>query len=71
MSKDLSLLSMAAKAGLVRDITAGDCVELCRLADDIGGSRSRGMYFYQLLRGTGVFPAGITATLLACGPAGG
>ena len=53
---------MAAKGGLVGDITAGDCVELCRLADDIGGSRSRGMYFYQLLRGTGVFPAGAPAT---------
>ena len=53
---------MAAKGGLAGDITAGDCVELCRLADDIGGSRSRGMYFYQLLRGTGVFPAGGPAT---------
>src|SRR5438034_290520 len=42
---------------------AGDCSpwrqlpDRC-LADDVGGSRSRGMYFYQLLRGTGVFPAG-------------
>ena len=61
VTRDLSLrriaVIMAAKGGLVGDITAGDCVELCRLADDIGGSRSRGMYFYQLLRGTGVFPA--------------
>src|SRR6266436_1078693 len=66
VTRDLSLrrvaMIMAAKGGLVRDITAGDCVELCRLADDIGGSRSRGMYFYQLLRGTGVFPAGAPAT---------
>ena len=66
VTRDLSLrriaMIMAAKGGLVRDITAGDCVELCRLADDVGGSRSRGMYFYQLLRGTGVFPAGAPAT---------
>ena len=61
VTRDLSLrriaVIMAAKGGLAGDITAGDCVELGRLADDIGGSRSRGMYFYQLLRGTGVFPA--------------
>src|SRR6266576_876374 len=66
VTRDLSLrriaIIMAAKGGRVGDITAGDCVELCRLADDIGGSRSRGMYFYQLLRGTGVFPAGAPAT---------
>ena len=66
VTRDLSLrriaIIMAAKGGLAGDITAGDCVELCRLADDIGGSRSRGMYFYQLLRGTGVFPAGAPAT---------
>ncbi len=66
VTRDLSLrriaIIMAAKGGLANDITAGDCVELCRLADDIGGSRSRGMYFYQLLRGTGVFPAGAPAT---------
>ena len=66
VTRDLSLrriaVIMAAKGGLASDITAGDCVELCRLADDIGGSRSRGMYFYQLLRGTGVFPAGAPAT---------
>jgi hypothetical protein len=66
VTRDLSLrriaIIMAAKGGLADDITAGDCVELCRLADDIGGSRSRGMYFYQLLRGTGVFPAGAPAT---------
>ena len=66
VTRDLSLrriaVIMAAKGGLAADITAGDCVELCRLADDIGGSRSRGMYFYQLLRSTGVFPAGAPAT---------
>ena len=66
VTRDLSLrriaVIMAAKGGLAGDITAGDCVELCRLADDIGGSRSRGMYFYQLLRGAGVFPAGAPAT---------
>jgi Phage integrase family len=66
VTRDLSLrriaIIMAAKGGLTGDITAGDCVELCRLADDLGGSRSRGMYFYQMLRGVGVFPAHAPAT---------
>ncbi len=66
VTRDLSLrriaIIMAAKGGRAGDITAGDCVELCRLADDLGGSRSRGMYFYQMLRATGVFPAHAPAT---------
>ena len=49
---------MAAKGGKVGDITPGDCLELSRLAGEMAGSRGKGMYFYQLLRGTGVFPAG-------------
>jgi hypothetical protein len=61
ITRDLSLrriaVIMAAKGGMAADITAGDCLELTRLADDIGGSRSRGMYFYQMLRAMGVFPA--------------
>ncbi|MGH3126207.1 MAG: hypothetical protein ACRDND_34965, partial [Streptosporangiaceae bacterium] len=66
VTRDLSLrriaIIMAAKGGRAGDVTPGDCVELCRLADDIGGSRSRGMYFYQILRATGVFPARAPAT---------
>jgi integrase len=61
VTRDLSLrriaIIMAAKGGTAADVTPGDCLELCRLAGDIGGSRSRGMYFYQMLRATGVFPA--------------
>jgi integrase len=61
VTRDLSLrriaIIMAAKGGTAADVTPGDCLELCRLAGDLGGSRSRGMYFYQMLRATGVFPA--------------
>jgi len=47
---------LAAKGGLIRDITVGDCLELLRIADDLhdyAGATSP--YFYQLLRAAGVF----------------
>jgi len=47
---------LAAKGGLIRDITVGDCLELLRIADDLHdhvGATSP--YFYQLLRAAGVF----------------
>ena len=48
---------VAAKGGLVRDITAGDCLELAAAARSIEGkTRSTGMHFYQLLRTAGVLP---------------
>jgi hypothetical protein len=48
---------VAAKGGPVRDITAGDCLELAAAAKSVGGrSRSTGMHFYQLLRTAGVLP---------------
>ena len=61
LTRDLSLRRiaaiMAAKGGLVRDITAGDCLELAAAAKSIEGkTRSAGMYFYQLLRTAGVLP---------------
>jgi integrase len=60
LTRDLSLRRiaaiMAAKGGLVSDITAGDCLELAGTARSIEGSRSTGMYFYQLLRAAGVLP---------------
>jgi hypothetical protein len=66
VTRDLSLrriaIIMAAKGGTVGEITAGDCLELSGLAGDIGGSRSNGMYFYQMLHATGVFPAHAPAT---------
>lgn len=67
LTRDLSLRRIAsimvAKGGTTGDITAGDCLELTRLAGQIGGSRSNGMYFYQLLRATGVFPQQAPATV--------
>jgi hypothetical protein len=60
LTRDLSLRRiaavMAAKGGLVGDITAGDCLELAGTVRSIEGSRSTGMYFYQLLRAAGVLP---------------
>ena len=61
LTRDLSLRRiaaiMAAKGGLVNDITAGDCLELAAAVRSIEGkTRSTGMYFYQLLRTTGVLP---------------
>ncbi|WP_416210405.1 site-specific integrase, partial [Frankia sp. Cr1] len=47
---------VAAKGGLVGDITIGDCLELLRIADDLQGSAgATSPYFYQLLRTAGVF----------------
>ena len=61
LTRDLSLRRiaaiLAAKGGLVSDITAGDCLELAAAVRSIEGkTRSTGMYFYQLLRTTGVLP---------------
>jgi hypothetical protein len=61
LTRDLSLRRiaaiLAAKGGLVRDVTAGDCLELAAAVRSIEGkTRSRGMYFYQLLRTTGMLP---------------
>ena len=61
LTRDLSLRRIAAiaaaKGGLVRDITAGDCLELAAAAKSIEGkTRSAGMHFYQLLRTAGVLP---------------
>jgi hypothetical protein len=58
LTRDLSLrriaAMVAAKGGLVRDITAGDCLELAAAAKSIEGkTRSAGMHFYQLLRTAG------------------
>jgi len=61
LTRDLSLRRvaaiMAAKGGLVGDITAGDCLERAGVVRSIEGkTRSKGMYFYQLLRTAGVLP---------------
>ena len=61
LTRDLSLRRiaaiMAAKGGLASSITAGDCLELAAVVRSIEGkTRSTGMYFYQLLRTTGILP---------------
>jgi hypothetical protein len=61
LTRDLSLRRIsvitASKGGLVRDITAGDCLELAAAAKSVEGkTRSTGMHFYQLLRAAGVLP---------------
>ena len=58
-------LIMAAKGGLVRDITPGDCMELldcCRRVFS-DGRATRGSFLYQLLHSAGVFPPGAPATV--------
>lgn len=46
---------LAAKGGLVSDITVGDCLELLGVAEDQqAGRAARSPYFYQLLRTAGV-----------------
>jgi Phage integrase family len=68
LTRDLSLRRiaaiMAAKGGLVRDITAGDCLELAAAARSVKGkTRSTGMHFYQLLRTAGVLPPEVPASV--------
>ena len=46
---------VAAKGGVVGDITVGDCLELLRILDDQHvGRAASSPYFYQLLRAAGV-----------------
>ena len=56
---------MAAKGGMVADITVGDCLELLGvIATDTGERRRRNsLHFYQVLHAVGVFPADAPATV--------
>ena len=60
-------LIMAAKGGMVADITVGDCLELVRTSREVfpGPSRStrHSPFFYQLLHAAGVFPADAPPTV--------
>ena len=61
-------LIMAAKGGLVSDITPGDCVELldcCSRLFTGGGQQAwrHSPFFYQLLHSAGIFPASAPATV--------
>ena len=63
-------LIMAAKGGLVADITPGDCMELldCSRAVFGDGNRNRhSPFFYQLLHTAGIFPPGAPATVRTIG----
>ena len=59
---------VAAKGGLIGDITVGDCLELlgCAIARQQQPGRTRQRAFYQLLHAMGVFPAVSAGD--ACGP---
>jgi hypothetical protein len=47
---------LAAKGGLIADITIGDCLELLQIAGDLlRSSDATSPYFYQLLRAAGAF----------------
>ncbi|MEU0836392.1 site-specific integrase [Streptomyces sp. NPDC005969] len=60
---------MAAKGGMVRDITVGDCLELADLLLSMGSRKlDTSVYFYQLLHATGVFPATAPATVRVFNP---
>jgi integrase len=62
---------MAAKGGLVADITPGDCIELLdcsrRAAGDGASSRRTSPFFYQLLHAAGAFPHAAPATVRMIG----
>jgi hypothetical protein len=55
---------MAAKGGMVPDITAGDCVEMAELLLG-GGGVDTSAYFYQLLHAMGAFPDAAPSTVRA------
>ena len=60
-------LVMAAKGGLVADITPGDCLQLLECCRQVFSDRTRGSrhspFFYQLLHSAGVLPPGSPATV--------
>jgi hypothetical protein len=56
---------MAAKGGMVADITVGDCLEMLQLLSTIAGRVDTSAYFYQLLHAMGVFPAAAPPTVRA------
>ena len=65
-------LIMAAKGGMVHDITVGDCLELMRISREVfpGPTRScrHSPVFYQLLHSLGNFPAAAPPTVRMFSP---
>jgi hypothetical protein len=57
---------LAAKGGVVADITIGDCLQLLDIAADVCNfSQHKSPYFYQLLHSLGVFNASAAPTVRA------
>jgi integrase len=54
---------VAAKGGLTRDITVGDCLELAGVLSRGNTHRQPGLQFYQALRAIGVFPPSAPSTV--------
>ncbi len=56
---------MAAKGGLVADITVGDCLELLNVIGTgaAGNRRRNSLHFYQVLHALGVFPPDAPTTV--------
>jgi len=65
-------LVMAAKGGLLRNVTIGDCLELMRVSREVfpGPTRSgrHSPVFYQLLHSTGLFPSDAPPTVRMFSP---
>jgi hypothetical protein len=65
-------LIMAAKGGLMRDVTVGDCLESMRVSREVftGPTRSsrHSPVFYQLLHSIGTFPADAPPTVRMFSP---
>jgi hypothetical protein len=62
---------LAAKGGMIRDITVGDSLELMQVSAvecDQYGRGGKGPYFYQLLHAMGVFPAGAPSSVRLFSP---
>ena len=61
---------LAAKGGVIADVTVGDCLEFMEIRDTLAGSLDggKGACFYQLLHAMGIFPPGAPATLRMLNP---
>jgi hypothetical protein len=61
---------LAARGGVIADVTLGDCPEFMELRDTLAGSLDGGMGagFYQLLHAMGIFPPAAPATLRMLDP---
>jgi integrase len=61
---------LAAKGGLITDITVGDCLELARAVHEHDGAVRVSSYFYQLLHAAGTFPPEAPPTTRVFGTTG-